>query len=187
MSSFLKSCFVKSKNYLSSFWPSHTSNKKLAKNSKDKLDKDKKNIGASKKISHGEQKCKDTLEELYPGYKFTSVRPDILKNPETKHNLEIDCYNDDLKLGIEYQGQQHFRYIKYFHNSIEDFYSQLDRDMTKQRLCVENGITLIIVPYTVTDIKGYLIYILSRYKNLDPNKYNETFWSKTVNQIKLKK
>jgi hypothetical protein len=32
------------------------------------------------------------------------VRPDFLKNPATGRNLEIDCFNNQLKIGLEYQG-----------------------------------------------------------------------------------
>lgn len=50
-----------------------------------------------------ERICKITLEIL-TGYRFESVRPDWLRNPLTGRNLELDCYNDTLKLALEYNG-----------------------------------------------------------------------------------
>ena len=36
---------------------------------------------------------------------FMKIKHPKLKNPVTGSFLELDCYNDDLKLGIEYQGR----------------------------------------------------------------------------------
>ena len=61
-----------------------------------------------RKISKGEQKCKETLEKIY-GKEFLCVRPDFLRNPETNRKLELDCYNEELKLAVEYNGIQHYK------------------------------------------------------------------------------
>ena len=51
--------------------------------------------------------CNDILEEYYNKH-FFSVRPNWLKNYETGYNLELDCYNDELKVALEYNGEQHY-------------------------------------------------------------------------------
>jgi hypothetical protein len=51
-----------------------------------------------------ETECRRILESIYHPYTFPSVRPDFLKNPATGRNLEIDCFNNQLKIGLEYQG-----------------------------------------------------------------------------------
>ena len=121
------------------------------------------------KSSKGEKICKQVIEEIC-NKPFYTVRPDFLKNPETKRNLEIDCYNDECRLGVEYSGAQHFVYPNGFHKTKEEFNNQIRRDMFKVEQCDRNGIYLITVPYTVPHdkIREYII------ERLPPN-YAEKF------------
>lgn len=100
------------------------------------------------KESKGEIICKKAAEELF-NKKFEKVRPEILKNDVTKHNLELDIYNNDLKLAIEYSGRQHYEYVPFFHKNHESFLNQRYRDEMKKNKCKEAGIKLIEVPYKV--------------------------------------
>ena len=107
--------------------------------------------------SSGEIECRRVAEKL-TGKLFPKTRPNFLKNSVTSANLEIDCYCEELKTGIEYNGEQHYRYIPYFHSSRDAFTNTKYRDDMKKRLCEENNVKLIIVPYTVPvkDIEDYL-------------------------------
>jgi len=96
--------------------------------------------------SRGEGACRDCLQEFF-GLPFASKR--LLRNSETGHNLELDCYNEEVGLGVEYQGRQHYEFIPFFHRSPERFASQRARDEAKARMCAERGIRLIAIPYTV--------------------------------------
>lgn len=80
-------------------------------------------------------------------------------NNVTGKPLEIDCCNTDMKLGVEYNGKQHYTYVPGFHKNHDAFRNQQYRDEMKQRLCEENGYELIIVPYTVKveDIEDFLL------------------------------
>ncbi len=75
--------------------------------------------------------------------------------------LEIDGYNDELKLGFEYNGEQHYK--KHFWNkgNIED---QRNRDKRKRQKCRELGIDLIEIPYDVTDIETAIRLLTTKYK-----------------------
>lgn len=59
------------------------------------------------------------LEEVFPNCKveYNSRRFEWLRNPKTNCKLEIDIfiYNDDMSftLGVEYDGEQHFRPVKF--------------------------------------------------------------------------
>ena len=110
--------------------------------------------------SKGEKECRHVLEELF-GKPFPKERPDFLNNPVTggRFNLELDCYNKDMKLAVEYSGVQHYKYSPFFHKNKEAFLNQKYRDDMKRRICRENGIKLIEVPYTVKnhEIRGFLI------------------------------
>jgi len=98
--------------------------------------------------SSGEMECRRAAEAL-TGKSFPKRRPDFLKNEITMSNLEIDCYCDELKIGIEYNGKQHYEYVPYFHKSKDAFYNTKYRDDMKKRLCKRHGITLITIPYTI--------------------------------------
>jgi hypothetical protein len=108
-------------------------------------------IKKSKTESKGEKECRRVLEKIF-NKPFTSVRPDFLKNPVTgnEHNLEIDCFNEDLKLGVEYNGVQHYKYVPFFHKNKEHFLNQKYRDEMKKNMCKNNEITLIEVPYYIS-------------------------------------
>jgi hypothetical protein len=90
---------------------------------------------------------------------FYKIRPDFLRNDVTGYNLEIDLYNDDLKLGIEVQGDQHYKFTPFFHRNKETFLNQRYRDEMKKQKCMKQGITLIEIPYSVGEkrLKNYLI------------------------------
>ncbi len=100
------------------------------------------------KESKGEKICKDVATKLFKK-PFIKIRPDCLRNDETGRNMELDVYNDDLKLGIEYNGRQHYEYLPYFHKDYNTFLKQKYRDELKLKKCQENGIQVIIVPYTI--------------------------------------
>lgn len=96
-----------------------------------------------------EQDCRRHLEETF-GVPFPTVRPDFLKRPITKRNLELDCYNAVLKLALEYQGPQHRVYLPLQHKfDIRNFHDQLEKDAWKVERCRELGIDLIVVPDTI--------------------------------------
>lgn len=125
--------------------------------------------GNKPKQSKGELECKNALERIFK-VPFDKTRPDFLRNPVTgnQNNLELDCYNDRLRLAIEYNGIQHYKYNNFFHKNYEHFLNQKYRDELKRRLCRENNILLIEVPYTVKteQIESYLRDKLRPYFNV---------------------
>lgn len=110
--------------------------------------------------SKGELKCRQVLQKIFKR-PFNKARPDILRNPITggENNLELDCYDEELKLAVEYNGVQHYKFIPFMHRNKETFHNQKYRDYVKRNLCAENGINLIEVPYTVRneEIEEFLI------------------------------
>jgi hypothetical protein len=112
--------------------------------------------------------CCQALEEIFQK-PFSSVRPAWLRNPETNGTLEIDCYNDELKIGVEYNGMQHYVYPNIYHKTQEEFIKLVRRDQYKHNKCDENGVYLITVPYNVPQhkIKEYITSFLP--ENLYPN------------------
>ncbi len=113
----------------------------------------------TKRDSTGEIECRRVLQKIF-NRRFDKARPDFLRNPVTGNNfnLELDCFDKELGLAVEYNGKQHYEFIPYFHKNKEAFMNQKYRDDMKRRICKENGIYLIEVPYTikVENIENYL-------------------------------
>jgi hypothetical protein len=110
-----------------------------------------------KKDSAGETRARKYLEQVF-NKPFPKSRPDFLLNQVTgaKYNLELDCFNPELRLAVEYNGAQHYNYIPFFHKNKEAFYNQKYRDELKRIRCKELGIVLIEIPYTEKNIEDYL-------------------------------
>lgn len=115
------------------------------------------------KCSKGEAECRRVLENYFNA-PFLNQRPSYLINPMTGRALEIDCYNEKLRLGCEYHGRQHFEYTPFMHKSREAFQNQKYRDQIKINKCRKLGITLIVVPYTIP-IESIERYIIDKLKN----------------------
>lgn len=98
--------------------------------------------------SRGEEICRNILERIY-SRPFLKCKPDWIVNSKTGRSLELDGYNDELKIAFEYNGIQHYVYPNPFHNCEDQFNKQLYRDRIKQQACDDNQVWLIIVPYTV--------------------------------------
>ena len=115
------------------------------------------------KESRGEKECRRVLQKIF-NKPFNKCRPNFLNNPVTggRFNLELDCYEESLQLACEYNGEQHYKYIPYFHKNKEAFLNQKYRDDMKRRLCRENKTNLIEVPNTVVfdDIESFIRQIL---------------------------
>lgn len=111
--------------------------------------------------SRGETICRHILQDIY-GMDFPTVRPDFLKNPETGYNLELDGYCDELQIGFEYNGIQHYIFPNFAHRTEKDFEKQIRRDQYKIEACDLSGVYLISIPYNIPHnmIKDYIIYYL---------------------------
>jgi hypothetical protein len=99
---------------------------------------------------------------------FPTKRPTWLRNPKTNRCLEIDCCNENLKLGVEVDGIQHRKYTPNFHKSEDDFKYQLYKDRMKDKICNQRNFTLIRVPDTVPTnmLKPYMIDELKKQNRL---------------------
>ena len=122
-----------------------------------------------KVISKGEKKLNKILCEIF-NEKFVKTRPLWLKN-KNGNNMELDMFNDKLKLAFEYNGKQHFEYNPTFHKSKDSFKQLQENDKIKNKICSKNNITLITVPYTINNnkIKTYILDKLNS-SHIEPTK-----------------
>lgn len=104
--------------------------------------------GQKRKVKINQKSYENRIRKILTNYfqkEFKSVRPNWLKNPLSGRNLEIDMFCEDLKLGLEFHGIQHIKFLPHFHKTEQKFKDQLLRDQMKARLCKEHGIKLIII------------------------------------------
>ena len=109
--------------------------------------------------SLGERICRVFFEDLF-GVEFPSSFPVWLRLSK-KVKLELDGYNDTLKLAFEHQGEQHFNIKTQFIKSPEKLNERIKYDLIKKELCEKNGVILIEVPEVnnkikVEDLKKYI-------------------------------
>ena len=104
------------------------------------------------------------------GYNWNEIivgyRPSWLKNDITGKSMEIDAYHPISKIGIEYNGIQHYKYPNHCHKTEQEFIDYQRRDIIKKRICNNYKIKIIVIPYTVDtcEIKN-LKYINRKYSD----------------------
>lgn len=103
---------------------------------------------ANKDLSIGETLFKEILDYFYVTKYIDNYRPDWLKNPSTKKNLEIDRYYPEFKLGFEFNGLHH-KVVK----------QQIYRDKLKKKLCIKRGVILKVV--NIQHFRNYEVLCLA--------------------------
>lgn len=114
-------------------------------------------------ISREEIILKELIEKI-TGKTFNKIRPDWIRHPITNTRLEIDMYNKDLKLGIEYQGPCHYKVCTFLDMNEDNLLETKFRDKHKKETFDNRQELLIQVPHY---LKGNLkiIYIIKSLKN----------------------
>jgi hypothetical protein len=95
-----------------------------------------------------EQKFREFLEKYFKK-EFLKKKPEWLIYPKTNSRLELDGYNEDLKIAFEYQGEQH--YIPCLWNNFSEKFliEGQKKDIFKLKKCKEMGVLLIVVPFWI--------------------------------------
>lgn len=118
-------------------------------------------------------------------------------------NLRLDFFLPSFKLGFEYHGVQHRKYVEHFHGSAAGFAESQQRDSRKIELCLMQGIHLVsvwdneeitaeILASKVKDalLEENLLFKLL-YDDIKKDKkydYKETLWyKKTKEEFKVKR
>ena len=98
-----------------------------------------------------ESLCYLIVKTLFPEHIFIKTRSLPWLLTDYGHmRLELDMWCEELRLAIEYNGQQHYGVIPRFHpNGEADLRRQQANDALKAEACLDQGVCLIIVPYWV--------------------------------------
>jgi hypothetical protein len=97
-----------------------------------------------------ERRCREWFENRFKK-PFPKARPRWLKN-HTGRCLELDGYCEELSIAFEHNGEQHYKPCRFSVNQTEEeimknFEDQQQKDILKAKLCAEQGIELVIIPY----------------------------------------
>lgn len=109
----------------------------------------KEKLGYHKSVGKwkSEEELFDMVRKLYKRYNVIyQYKPSFLYDPITKGQQSIDIYIDKLKVGIEYQGKQHYEPIDIF-GGYEGYKKTVERDKNKKIKCNNNGIDIIYIKY----------------------------------------
>lgn len=93
----------------------------------------------------GEEKVRYIFQALFKE-RFIKTRQVL---GESK--LELDGFNEDLGIAFEHQGEQHYKFIEFYHRTESGFKKQLKKDEIKKQIAMEKGITLIEIPYYISN------------------------------------
>jgi len=92
--------------------------------------------------SQAEQVLLSMVNSIFPNDLVQhKVRPAWLEN------LELDIWIPHLRIGIEYQGEQHYKPVSHWGGQ-EAFEKQVERDKLKRKLCKANGVRLIEIKFS---------------------------------------
>jgi len=119
------------------------------------------------------------LKKIGEAWTSESILYAIIKRVFPKHNikrhyrpgilegLELDIYIEELNVGIEYQGLQHFKPVKHWGGE-EEFIKTKERDKRKRKLCKLNNIHLIYFDYTEGLTEELVIQKLKSFMDIVP-------------------
>lgn len=84
------------------------------------------------------------LSAIYPTIPILQEVKIPLRRNET---LYLDFYIPLLKKAIEVHGEQHYKFVAYYHNNAMGFIKHKKRDLEKQEWCELNNIEYIELPF----------------------------------------
>lgn len=110
------------------------------------LKKYKRNHRANASFYHVQ--ARDILHDIFLGYNILEeVKLPGSVEPVKKSVLYLDFLIPNARIGVEVHGQQHFKYVPYFHKSKAGFLRAKARDKAKASWCEINDIELIVLRY----------------------------------------
>jgi hypothetical protein len=109
---------------------------------------------------YGCQKCSESqgekrIVEILTERDLVFTREKRFASCRNQQQLPFDFFIPALDTLIEFHGGQHYKPIKFF-GGVRMFRYRCKLDRIKERWARNNGLKLIVVPYTVKDIEAYL-------------------------------
>lgn len=127
------------------------------------------------KLSRGEEKIARILRDNKIAFKVEYSFPDLLglKNIPLRFDFAV-FQKGKLYCCIDYDGAQHFKYVKHFHKTPMGFRKAKEWDRRKNAYCLKHNIPFLRIPYWDYD-KLTLQTIFSTPEYLVKNKFHNDF------------
>lgn len=93
-------------------------------------------------------KAREIIKECYPTLQVLEEVPVPIKKSESYY---IDFYIPMLKTAIEVHGEQHYKFVQFYHNNQLGFLKSQKRDREKKEWCELNSIKYIELPFTESE------------------------------------
>ena len=93
-------------------------------------------------------RTRQLLYDIFPTLQILEEVSIPIRRSET---LYLDFYLPLKKICVEVHGEQHYKFIQFYHNSILGFIKAKKRDSDKKEWCELNNIAYIDLPYNETD------------------------------------
>lgn len=112
----------------------------------------------NRKRSKGEQYISSILDQNQINY----VTEKYLENSLQRFDFYLE--NNNHKIAIEYNGEQHYEQVKFFKSTLEEYQ---ERDQRKKEYCLKNNIDLYIIPYTMSqeEILAKILEIINKFND----------------------
>lgn len=88
--------------------------------------------------------ARETITKKFPTLQILEEVTIPLRKSE---NLYLDFYLPLKKMCIEVHGEQHYKFISFFHNNMLSFLKSQKRDKDKEEWCNINNIKYIVFPH----------------------------------------
>jgi hypothetical protein len=109
------------------------------------------------RISFGERKIRSILNDNNVKHKFQEIIQDCINI----RPLRFDFWIPDKNIAIEYDGEQHFRPVKFgsmsYEKAVDNLKYTRHNDQIKNNYCLKNNIKLIRIPYWDSDKIEYIL------------------------------
>ena len=88
-----------------------------------------------------------TIESYLSHNNIIYVHNKEFKNLKDKKRLSYDFYIPEKNILIEFNGQQHYKFCKWFYKTPHDFHRQLHHDWLKRKYAKDNNIKLLTISF----------------------------------------
>jgi hypothetical protein len=92
--------------------------------------------------------ARKVIVQRFPTLQILEEVPIPLRRSET---LYLDFYLPLIKTCIEVHGEQHFKYVPFYHQTVLNFLKSKKRDQEKQEWCEKNNISHIVFSYNESE------------------------------------
>jgi hypothetical protein len=93
-------------------------------------------------------RARGVLNRQYPTLQILEEVPVSVRKGET---LYLDFYLPLKKICCEVHGEQHYKFVQFYHSNMMGFIKAQKRDREKEEWCEINGIKYIVFPFDKTD------------------------------------